>query len=69
MLLDQFGIEIASSFGILKGKIWRIGTMGYSCNQRNILITLNALEAVLKRHGFASLSGNGVQAAMDQYDV
>jgi (S)-ureidoglycine---glyoxylate transaminase len=69
MLLDQFGIEIASSFGILNGKIWRIGTMGYSCNQRNILITLSALEAVLKRHGFACHSGNGVQAAMDQYDA
>ncbi|MCG3057097.1 alanine--glyoxylate aminotransferase family protein, partial [Escherichia coli] len=36
-LLDQFGIEIASSFGPLHGKIWRIGTMGYSCRQDNVL--------------------------------
>jgi (S)-ureidoglycine---glyoxylate transaminase len=68
MLLREFGIEIASSFGALKGKIWRIGTMGYSCNKRNVLLTLGAMEAVLKRHGFADLSGDGVQAAMDQYD-
>lgn len=34
MLLEQFGIEIASSFGPLAGKIWRIGTMGYSCRKK-----------------------------------
>jgi (S)-ureidoglycine---glyoxylate transaminase len=69
MLLREFGIEIASSFGVLKGKIWRIGTMGYSCNKRNVLLTLGALEAVLKRHGIADLNGDGVQAAMDEYAV
>lgn len=68
MLLEQFGIEIASSFGALKGKIWRIGTMGYSCNKRNILIMLCALEAVLIRHGFSASEGRGIQAAMDHYD-
>jgi aspartate aminotransferase-like enzyme len=29
MMLDDFGIEIGTSFGPLHGKIWRIGTMGY----------------------------------------
>jgi (S)-ureidoglycine---glyoxylate transaminase len=67
MLLEEFGIEIASSFGALKGKIWRIGTMGYSCNKRNVLITLCALEAVLIRHGFSACQGQGIQAAMDMY--
>jgi (S)-ureidoglycine-glyoxylate aminotransferase len=69
MLLEQFGIEIASSFGALKGKIWRIGTMGYSCNKRNVLILIGALEAVLIRHGFSVRLGCGVQAALDQYDA
>jgi (S)-ureidoglycine-glyoxylate aminotransferase len=41
--------------------------MGYSSNKRNVLLTLGALKVVLKRHGFADLSGDGVQAAMDQY--
>ena len=34
MLLNDFEIEIASSFGALKGKIWRIGTMGYSSHKK-----------------------------------
>lgn len=49
MLLQDFQIEIASSFGPLKGKIWRIGSMGYSCRKKNILHVLGALEAVLIR--------------------
>ncbi|WP_416148677.1 pyridoxal-phosphate-dependent aminotransferase family protein [Salipaludibacillus sp. HK11] len=67
MLLQEFGIEIASSFGPLHGKILRIGTMGYSCQKRNILLTLSALEAVLIRHDANVNKGHGVQAAMDVY--
>jgi len=67
MLLDAFGIEIAGSFGPLKGHIWRIGTMGYSCNMRNVLLTLGALEAALLRHGMRVPAGQAVQAAMDVY--
>ncbi|MBU9713908.1 pyridoxal-phosphate-dependent aminotransferase family protein [Evansella tamaricis] len=67
MLLQEFGIEIASSFGPLQGKIWRIGTMGYSCQKRNVLLTLASLEAVLLRHGVKLKTGDGVQAAMDTY--
>lgn len=69
MLLDHYGIEIASSFGPLKGKIWRIGTMGYSCSKRNVLLTLGALEAVLLRHGHKLAAGRSLQAAMDVYDM
>ncbi|WP_332630813.1 pyridoxal-phosphate-dependent aminotransferase family protein [Halalkalibacter flavus] len=67
MLLGEFGIEIASSFGPLHGKIWRIGTMGYSCQQRNVLLTLASLEAVLLRHKVKLNVGEGVQAALDVY--
>ncbi|MFF2481100.1 pyridoxal-phosphate-dependent aminotransferase family protein [Paenibacillus sp. NPDC058071] len=69
MLLAQFGIEIASSFGPLKGRIWRIGTMGYSCSKRNVLLTLGALEAVLLRHGFELPAGDALHAALDAYGV
>ena len=41
MMLDDFEIEIASSFGPLQGKIWRIGTMGYSSRKKNILHVLS----------------------------
>lgn len=67
MLLEDFHIEIASSFGPLKGKIWRIGTMGYSCRKKNILHVLGALEAVLIRHGVEVQTGRAVQAALDVY--
>ncbi|MFP3123825.1 alanine--glyoxylate aminotransferase family protein [Ectobacillus funiculus] len=69
MLLEQFGIEIASSFGPLHGKIWRIGTMGYSCRKENILFVLAALEAVLIRHNAAIQIGEGVQAALNVYEL
>ncbi|MFC7063775.1 pyridoxal-phosphate-dependent aminotransferase family protein [Halobacillus seohaensis] len=69
MLLNEFGIEIASSFGSLKGKIWRIGTMGYSCRKENILFTLGALEAVLIRHGVNVHTGKALQAALDSYTM
>jgi (S)-ureidoglycine---glyoxylate transaminase len=67
MLLNDFHIEIASSFGPLKGKIWRIGTMGYSCRKKNILHVLGGLEAVLIRHGATVNPGRAVQAALDVY--
>ncbi|OAS83979.1 pyridoxal-phosphate-dependent aminotransferase family protein [Metabacillus litoralis] len=69
MLLRQFGIEIASSFGPLQGKIWRIGTMGYSCRKENILFVLAALEGVLIRHGASVQVGQGLQAALNVYEL
>lgn len=68
MMLDEFSIEIASSFGPLHGQIWRIGTMGYSSQKKNILQTLSALEAVLIRHQVKVYTGEGVQAALDVYN-
>lgn len=68
-LLQDFGIEIASSFGPLKGKIWRIGTMGYSCRQSNVLHLLGALEAVLIRSGVRLSAGAALQAALDVYEA
>ncbi len=67
MLLEQFGIEIASSFGPLQGKIWRIGAMGYSCRKENVLAVLSGLEAVLIRNGADVRRGEAIQAALDVY--
>ena len=66
-LLHDFGIEIGTSFGPLKGRIWRIGTMGYGCQKRNVLICLNALEAVLRQQGYAAKPGAGVDTALTEY--
>src|SRR5689334_18673211 len=35
-MLDDFDIEIGAAFGHLAGRIWRIGTMGYSAQRQNV---------------------------------
>ncbi len=47
-LLEKHNIEIGSGLGQLAGKIWRIGLMGYTSNEKNIKLCLNALEEALK---------------------
>ena len=64
-LLQDFGIEIGTSFGPLAGKIWRIGTMGYVCRKSNVLRCLTALEAVLRRNGVRLPAGAAVDAAYE----
>jgi (S)-ureidoglycine-glyoxylate aminotransferase len=46
-MLEEFNIEIGTSFGPLHGKIWRIGTMGVNASEKAVLATLAALKAVL----------------------
>jgi (S)-ureidoglycine-glyoxylate aminotransferase len=46
-LLEKHGIEIGTSFGPLRGRIWRIGTMGYNARPEAVQRTLRALEDVL----------------------
>ena len=58
-LLDDFGLEIGTSFGPLHGRIWRIGTMGYGCRRDNVMTCLAALEVTLRRFGHASAPGAG----------
>lgn len=66
-LLTHFGVEIASSFGPLHGKIWRIGTMGYSCRKENVLAVLSALEATLIQHNVRVVRGEAIQATLAFY--
>ncbi len=66
-ILQDFGVEIGSSFGPLKGKVWRIGTMGYNARKDAVLITLAALEAALAAEGVKLPRGAGVDAAAAVY--
>ena len=66
-MLTDFGIEIGTSFGPLHGKVWRIGTMGYNARRDAVLVTLAALEQVLRRGGVAVTAGAGVGGALDSY--
>ncbi|WP_430868658.1 pyridoxal-phosphate-dependent aminotransferase family protein [Demequina aurantiaca] len=67
-MLNDFGIEIGTSFGPLHGKIWRIGTMGYNARTDAVLTTLASLEQVLRRAGHSVTSGAAIDAAYGVYD-
>ena len=47
-LLNEYFIEIAGGLGELKGKVWRVGFMGYSSNEENVYLLLEALKTILK---------------------
>ncbi|HEX4545190.1 MAG TPA: alanine--glyoxylate aminotransferase family protein [Candidatus Acidoferrum sp.] len=66
-LLDEFNIEIAGGFGPVKGKIWRVGLMGYCSQKPNVLLFLAAMEKCLLDHGVRVPSGAGVGAAIRSY--
>ena len=67
LMLEDFGIEIGTSFGPLAGKVWRIGTMGYNARKDCVMQTLSALEAVLNHLGLRTTQGAAMQAAWDHY--
>lgn len=50
-LLTEYGIEIGGGLGPLKGKLWRIGTMGESASRRNVALLLAALREVVRSLG------------------
>lgn len=62
-LLNEFGIEIGGGLGPLKGQIWRIGLMGYSSTEGNVLLVLSALEKLLVREKYSVEPGVGVKVA------
>jgi alanine-glyoxylate transaminase / serine-glyoxylate transaminase / serine-pyruvate transaminase len=66
-LLDEFNIEIAGGFGPVKGKIWRVGLMGYCSQKPFVLLFLSAFEKVLQDHGYRLPAGAGVAAAIRSY--
>jgi len=66
-LLDEFNIEIAGGLGPVKGKIWRVGLMGYSCQNTNILLFLAGFEKTLADQGFRLPAGAGTAAALESY--
>ncbi|MEY4296036.1 MAG: purine catabolism protein PucG [Pseudomonadota bacterium] len=66
-MLDDFNIEIGTSFGQLHGKIWRIGAMGYNARQDCVMQTLAALDIVLAAEGHKFTRGAGTDAAYQSY--
>jgi alanine-glyoxylate transaminase/serine-glyoxylate transaminase/serine-pyruvate transaminase len=66
-LLAEFGIEIGGGLGDFKGKVWRIGLMGYSSRPNNVLLFLAGLEQCLLTQGVKVAAGASVAAANQVY--
>jgi alanine-glyoxylate transaminase/serine-glyoxylate transaminase/serine-pyruvate transaminase len=66
-LLDRFGIEIGGGLGAFKGKVWRIGLMGYGARPANVLLFLSALEQLLAEAGHTFDHGASISAANAVY--
>ncbi|WP_278374464.1 pyridoxal-phosphate-dependent aminotransferase family protein [Sphingobium xenophagum] len=66
---EHFEIEIGTAFGPLAGKVWRIGAMGYNARKHKVLLTLAALEAVLRGEGLSLPAGEGVAAALATWEA
>lgn len=66
-LLSQYDIDIGGGLGPLKGKVWRIGLMGESSTEANVLTLLNALEGLFLEGGWLSTPGVALQAASRVY--
>jgi alanine-glyoxylate transaminase/serine-glyoxylate transaminase/serine-pyruvate transaminase len=49
LLLEDYGIEIGAGLGVFKGKVWRIGLMGYGASRRNVMLFTGALKEILAR--------------------
>ncbi|MDQ3812830.1 MAG: alanine--glyoxylate aminotransferase family protein, partial [Armatimonadota bacterium] len=62
-LLRDHNIEISGGLGPIKGKVWRIGTMGYSAQRMNVWLLLSALEEILEDMGHPVKSGTASHAA------
>jgi alanine-glyoxylate transaminase / serine-glyoxylate transaminase / serine-pyruvate transaminase len=48
-LRETYNIEIAGGFGPLKGKIWRVGLMGFSCRRENVTLFSEAMREILQK--------------------
>lgn len=66
-LLTDFGIEIGGGLGDFKGKVWRIGLMGYNSKPSAVFTVLAALEQCLRGAGVKVSPGAGVGAAETVY--
>ena len=67
-LLTKFNLEIGGGFGALKGKIWRVGLMGYSSSAEKILFFLSAISSALAAEGCKTDLQAGLAASMSKLE-
>ena len=65
--LSDDDIEIGGGLGPLRGRVWRIGLMGESCQQAHVLKYCRMHWRALTRKGWLTHPGRAVQAAVETY--
>jgi alanine-glyoxylate transaminase / serine-glyoxylate transaminase / serine-pyruvate transaminase len=68
-LLETFNLEIGGGLGTLKGKVWRVGLMGYSSSAENLLFFLSAISRAMAVQGYKTDLTAGTDAAMSELDA
>lgn len=68
-LLETFNLEIGAGLGALKGRVWRVGLMGYSSSAENVLFFLSAISRALAIQGCKTDLSAGLEAAMSLLDA
>jgi aspartate aminotransferase-like enzyme len=63
---QRYGVKIAGGQNQLKGKIFRLGHIGYY-DQGDILRLVDAFESALIDHGFAAAPGTAARAASESF--
>lgn len=64
LMKEKYGVTIAGGQGHLKGRIFRIGHMGYVCEE-DLLVCIDTLERALAELGYEFERGVGVRAAIE----
>jgi aspartate aminotransferase-like enzyme len=66
-LREHHGVVLGGGQAELKGKIWRIGTMG-DISEVDLVGALSAFERVLREHGHAAERGAAARAALEVFE-
>jgi len=67
ILLNDYNLEIGAGLGVMAGKVWRIGLMGYACRKDNVLKCVSALDEVLNRLHAPVTQGKAIAATLAAY--
>lgn len=67
ILLNDYNLEIGAGLGVMAGKVWRIGLMGYACRKDNVLKCVSALDEVLNCVQAPTNHGVALAAALVSY--
>ena len=61
---DAFGVDVlGGGLGELRGKVWRVGLMGESSTEGNVLLFLSTLGKILREQGFQADTRAALDAA------